>query len=415
MNKISILGKFLDQPHLISNISKAMPIVLIGGASAYGLHDTFKAPKEKRGKRFIQNVLVLAGTVSSALIATRGLKSGKIDITGLVDVKNTDQVTKRSKRILSRFRKMLQKSPHIGEETKNLFKNQRINELLGEIIEKPLGRKKLEELYGLIGENHWGKKLMDKLIPPSKDFTLKESLGEIKRLSVLGAIPVIGGIFGGIAGCFATGERGKVLSNCVENKVKEGTYQYLANIVLCNVGATAALGAMSLPKVKNFLNSRNINNKMTRLGAMATGIASVGILGGSAIANFIGENILDKLFGDNKKQKTSLGKGLQKLYSERHPEILDAALHADDFATIGVLSGFKWIEPALPLMYSVSGYRAGMGYRNGEEKGQKLKKMRHHNNAVMAGSLMKDSKVKSNIYQNFLSIRRKNNENFRIK
>ena len=53
-----------------------------------------------------------------------------------------------------------------------------------------------------------------------------------------------------------------------------------------------------------------------------------------------------------------------KLSSERKPELLDMALHTDDIATAGVLSGFKWIEPMLPLMYTISGYRAGIGYRN---------------------------------------------------
>ena len=55
------------------------------------------------------------------------------------------------------------------------------------------------------------------------------------------------------------------------------------------------------------------------------------------------------------------------LYNERKPELLDMALHTDDIATAGVLSGFKWIEPMLPLMYTISGYRAGIGYRNGEK------------------------------------------------
>ena len=46
---------------------------------------------------------------------------------------------------------------------------------------------------------------------------------------------------------------------------------------------------------------------------------------------------------------------------------MDIALHADDIATAGILSGFKWIEPALPFMYFISGYRAGIGYRNGND------------------------------------------------
>jgi hypothetical protein len=43
-------------------------------------------------------------------------------------------------------------------------------------------------------------------------------------------------------------------------------------------------------------------------------------------------------------------------------------LHLDDVATVAVMSGLKWIEPALPILYSISGYRAGIGYRNGDSK-----------------------------------------------
>ena len=49
---------------------------------------------------------------------------------------------------------------------------------------------------------------------------------------------------------------------------------------------------------------------------------------------------------------------------ERKPEALDVCLHTDDIATVSLLSGLKWIEPALPILYSVSGYKAGSGYRN---------------------------------------------------
>ena len=28
------------------------------------------------------------------------------------------------------------------------------------------------------------------------------------------------------------------------------------------------------------------------------------------------------------------------------------------------MSGLKWIEPALPILYGISGYRTGIGYRN---------------------------------------------------
>ena len=51
----------------------------------------------------------------------------------------------------------------------------------------------------------------------------------------------------------------------------------------------------------------------------------------------------------------------------RTPELIDLGLHTDDIATVSLLSGLKWIEPSLPLLYSVSGYRAGIGYRNSDK------------------------------------------------
>ena len=97
---------------------------------------------------------------------------------------------------------------------------------------------------------------------------------------------------------------------------------------------------------------------------MTTGIVLTGILGGSAIANTISKKIIDPIFRktgiDNSEKESGC------LYSERKPEALDVGLHTDDIATVAVLSGLKWIEPALPILYSISGYRAGIGYRNGE-------------------------------------------------
>ena len=88
---------------------------------------------------------------------------------------------------------------------------------------------------------------------------------------------------------------------------------------------------------------------------MIAGIVSTGIIGGSAIANAIGNKIINPIFGQEKTNE---------LYRERKPEALDIGLHTDDIATVAVMSGLKWIEPALPLMYAISGYRAGIGYRN---------------------------------------------------
>ena len=99
----------------------------------------------------------------------------------------------------------------------------------------------------------------------------------------------------------------------------------------------------------------NVKSKASRAVGMVAGIITTGVVGGSVIANAIGNKIINPIFG-NKPEKG--------LYAERKPEALDIGLHVDDIATVAVMSGLKWIEPALPIMYSISGYRAGIGYRN---------------------------------------------------
>ncbi len=350
MNSLTTLGKYLDQPHLIRKFHKAMPALLVSGATAYGVYDTLKAPEEKRGKQFIKNALVLGATVASALVAVRGITVGKIKIPGLIEKPELPQVKVIDDFIKSGANKLKQGTRELLEKSKK----------------KVLSLKEIASLNKDLAEIKGGKELFDKLIPPPKDLSAKEIGGENGRLSLLGAIPVIGGVTGGIAACVANGHD---LKEKAKPKIKEGLYQYLANIVLCNFGAAGALGIMETPAVKNFIKSKNINSKMARAGAMTAGILTVGVLGGSAIANFIGKKIVDPLFEDKQKQASPASAKLENLYNERHPEALDVALHSDDLATIGVMSGFSWIEPALPIMYSISGYRAGMGYRNGHTKG----------------------------------------------
>lgn len=59
----------------------------------------------------------------------------------------------------------------------------------------------------------------------------------------MGLIPVTGGVAGGIVAdrVVNRGESADLRKKRTANKVKEGLYQYLANIFLCNVGAGSAL------------------------------------------------------------------------------------------------------------------------------------------------------------------------------
>lgn len=289
MNIFKVAGKFLDQPVLVAKFEKSVPYLLSGGACAYGAYQVKKAPENKKQETAIKTFSTLAFTVASAIAAP----------------KITDRVFRSGK-----------------EELKPKLK-------------KVLSPKEIKQLYNTVDKDTF-----NKLIPEPENITSKEIFSEIGRLSLFGLIPVVGGITGGIIGDRLTDKHWK---NKLPDKIKEGAYQYLANIFLCNIGAGAALGIME---------KLNIRSKGPRALGMVGGIVTTGVIGGSAIANLIGEKLINPIFKSNKE------------FRPRHPEPLDIGLHTDDIATVAVMSGLKWIEPALPLMYSISGYRAGIGYRN---------------------------------------------------
>ena len=179
-----------------------------------------------------------------------------------------------------------------------------------------------------------------KIITPPNNIQAKDIFREIGWLSIYGAIPVAGGIAGGILADKLTEKNWK---EKVPDKINEGLYQYLANIFMCNIGAGIALG---------ILEKLNIKSKAARCIGMFGGILLTGVIGGSVIANYIAKKVINPVM--SKQYKSDY----------RTPELLDLSLHTDDIATVSLLSGLKWIEPSLPILYSVSGYRAGIGYRN---------------------------------------------------
>lgn len=221
----------------------------------------------------------------------------------------------------------------------------------------------------------------------SKKLKLENAKGlyGIAKLSLLGLIPVLGGITGGIIGDRLTIKDWK---KGIPEKIKEGLYQYLANIFLCNVGAGAAL---------TIAEKFNIKSRIHKAGLMFGGIILTGVAGGSAIANYIGKKIIDPLFCQGNKRGNN-----NNIYRERTPEILDIGLHVDDVATVGVISGLKWIEPALPILYSISGYRAGIGYRNGTCPNKKNFDIKDDHRIKKQHSFNGLSPENKRIYKNFI-------------
>lgn len=333
MNSLTIFGKFLDQPKLVKRFSQAVPSILVLGGAGFTIHQAKKAPKDKKHDVFVKNVAVLTGTILSAVVAPK--IAAKI-------VKGHHH-----SHCHGHCHHHHDEEELVGDFLKNNKVSKKTAEILNKSKEKILNFSEVKTIFKEIGDTKNGKELLDDIIPNPENVDSKHVFGEIGRLSIMGLIPVLGGIAGGIIGDKITDKNWK---DKIPNKVKEGSYQYLANIFLCNIGAGAALLAMEKAKIQS---------KAVRAVAMISGIILTGLVAGSAMANYIGQKLIDPLFGY---------KNNAKLFSERKPEALDAGLHLDDVATVAVLSGLKWIEPALPGLYAISGYRAGIGYRNGDAK-----------------------------------------------
>lgn len=364
MNGITILGKYLDQPQLLNKFQKAVPAVLIGGGALYAYHNVKQAPPENRNKERIKNFFVLTATILSALSAPK-IAQKLIKEAPTAPLKlSFEELKKQNAKLIDDF---IQNNK-INETVQNL-----LNKSKKKVLNIFETKKVFDELY----DKNEGKKLLDKLIPDPENIDSKHIFSEIGRLSILGLIPVLGGITGGITGDLLTEKNWK---QKIPDKIKEGSYQYLANIFLCNIGAAAAL---------MILEKKNIQSKAARGIGMMLGIAITGIIGGSTIANFISNKVINPVFDKNSNKN-------QPLFAERTPEAIDIGLHADDIATVAVMSGLKWIEPALPIMYSISGYRSGIGYRNGEARNHEP-----HHNHKFTQTIEKSSNASSKVFLSF--------------
>lgn len=356
MNTIHTAGKFLDQPMLVAKFQKAVPALLTAGAAVYTAVDCGKEkdPK-KRKKRALKTGITLGVTAASALAApqiasviTKRPLGDTFEVIKEKNIKSVDTFIKNTQ---------------IDDKTKTLLEKSKT---------KILKFSQVRTLYEKIGNSEKGRDFLEKLIPSPVNISAKDIFSEIGFLSINGVIPVAGGIAGGILADKITDK--KHWKEKIPDKIKEGSYQYLANIFMCNVGAGIALG---------ILEKAGIKSKAARAAGMTAGIILTGIIGGSKIANLFSEKVIEPCL-NGKKNKETLKKqtctNLLDIYErksvqsrqkdektqkhERTPEILDVGLHLDDIATVSLLSGLKWIEPALPIMYSISGYRAGSGYRN---------------------------------------------------
>lgn len=332
INNIKSFAKFLDQPMLIGHLNKNMPKIMLSATALYSVkkgYDVYESSddsvfynKSEQIKKYLKSVGILLASVISALLAPKLASK----ITKRPQLENLNTMKEQNAKLIEGF---------VHENKNSLSKEGLI--ILEDAKTKVLSFSKIKRLMDEL-KNKKLDGFMKKLIPDPENISSKDVFSEIGYLSIYGAIPVIGGIASGLVADKIAGDDVK---KTAPDKVSEGLYQYLANIFMCNIGAGVALGI--LEKLK-------ITSKACRAVGMVSGIILTGVLGGSKIANIITGKISQKV-------------GIKDV-KERKPELIDLGMHTDDIATVAVLSGLKWIEPSLPFLYSISGYKSGIGYRN---------------------------------------------------
>ena len=344
--KITHIAKYIDQPLIINKISQAAPLVLATCAAGLGVHDVFikkHNDNQSQKDRIIKNAVILGAVAGASLLTARGLKIGNKKIfSGLIETPKKSELIKEQTQALNDYLDKVKPN------------DEKLVSILNKAKDKALGLKDADYVLSKLNKEENAKGLIEKLFGAKKDLSSAEIFSEIGKLSLLGLIPVVSGVIAGIA--VENGPK-KVHNNT--DRIKEGFYQYFANIFLCNVGAGAALFGLESLKKANMIKTITPSQKFM---GMIAGIMATGVIGGSFIANYMSKKIIDPVLLNKKEENLTLG----KIYDERTPEGIDMAMHIDDLATAGVLSGLKWIEPILPAFYLFSGYRAGMGYRNQE-------------------------------------------------
>ncbi len=360
---IKALAKYIDQPLVINKLQKHMPAIIVSGATVIGGIDVLRTEKSKQKEKFIKNTLVLTSTISATLLAARGLKIGQKKIfNGLMPLESSSELLKKQSAVVDNF---LQKNI-VGDEVLQILKKTKKNFI---------SPAEIDVLLKKIPQNDKSNALFNTLFSPQEKLTSKGVFSEMKRLPLYGACAVGGGILGGLIADKITCTSSK---KSTANKIKEGVYQYFANIFLCIVGAGSALYGLERLEKAKFIKNPSVGVK---LATVIFGIVGMGMICGSLAANVIGKKVVNPLFEAQNKDNQHKRKNEDddSIYSERKPEILDIACHIDDIGTAGIMSGFRWVEAILPALYIFSGYRAGIGYRNnGCEAAIKCKKRKAH-------------------------------------
>lgn len=367
-------SNYIDQRAVVQWAGNPVNKMMWGVGAAFTAWNTAKAKPEDRWKTLIRDGLVLTAAIGGSILAARRFKPLAQEGELLVESAKKNLGLKLEKGTLTDGAKEFKKAfanTSLRKELKahfkdlkdtHAFKTADLEKLYDKIASVPgIGKKRVNEVFEMLFDNGEG---------------FQEEMKEALKFFGIGGIGVLSGIAGGLV---ANKINGVNEPDTIPNMIKEGIFQFVANIALCAVGAGAALGLLNSDKLLSgkpaeiagkftgFINNSPLK-KLYRTGIVMLGLC-LGIFGGSHIANYVGQKyvnpLLDKLQGKSPSPERATGK--------RKLEMCDVMLHLDDVPTAMAIAGTAILGPWIIPFFPVSGYRAGIGYRNdGSNKNPKV-------------------------------------------
>jgi hypothetical protein len=326
---LTALAHTLDQPQVIEGVWKKIEPLGLAGMAALTAHDVLatKNPERKRDV-FIQDALVLGASALGTRLAVKRWMMPELEAIAL----NPQHVAELAQ--------------HYGKPLTNLLTQAQaktpaqFKHIIQTILTGPAQRTLQQRKADLL-----------KALPLPQTESFVESLKDMSSFFGVGLTSVISGLAGGLVANKVTHAQ----QGSTEAMIKEGIFQFVANIALCAVGASGGLLAIEKLQLKN---------RLARTGVICGGL-SVGILGGSRLANWVGKQWVNPMFNRLKGtvQSNTPNNSTGVTASDRAVGFSDVILHLDDLPTALALAGMEVIKPMIPLFFMFSGYRTGVAGR----------------------------------------------------
>ncbi len=178
----------------------------------------------------------------------------------------------------------------------------------------------------------------------------------LKEFTKEAAVPFLGvglaSVGSGVASGFLANHLQGKSAKKNDDVIKEGIFQYVANIAMCGFGAGIGLA------VSNALGFTKFRNPLARFATVVAGLGA-GIYAGALIANPLSDQIESQL-RRRKSAKHHAPSGGRKL------EFADGVLHVDDIPTAFSVAGVQALKPWISPFFLMSGIKTAYGYRNVE-------------------------------------------------